>query len=102
MTSFVHVVVPFVIQTFGTATPEDILAPLPRLATDLVQMAQERQVNPEVLAKDLLPIGQAVANYYVPGLGIGIAVGAMILKHSHPMTFEEEQEWMSRQGIQNQ
>jgi hypothetical protein len=97
-----NVVVPIILHLSGTTTPLDILAPVPKLGADIVQMAQGKPVDPKVFIHDLEPFGEAVANYYAPGSGLALKVLFLALEHSRPMTPEEEREWMARFGIQDQ
>lgn len=102
MSGAINVAVPIILHALGTATPADMIKPVPKLLTDLAVMVQYGQVDPRVIINDAVPIGAAVANYYAPGSGIALRLIVFALEHQKPWTEEETRRWWEREGIQSQ
>lgn len=85
---------PVVFNIAGTVVPISAFEGLIDVGIDVVQLARVRDPTPhEVLVRigpDLLKVGMAVSNVFIPGSGVAEALVFYALSKSRPMNAAEE------------
>ena len=86
-----------VIVLGGTPVPVQAFLSIPTIAKDIAS-----NQPPQKIMADLVPVIEAMSDVLVPGMGLAEQIVFALLGPSHPMTHEEEMQWMERYGIGTQ